>query len=150
MNGWNVLELTADFRTDWLNRTVMADFGYAGPDLPGSHIAAFQFTDADDEQLDGSKRYTITFEIGSLPPVSQFWSLPTYDEQGYFFDDELVIYVQHEKPDSPGKVKSWLPALDGGMRFAARFYSSLLVTGLWILRCASSRACGGVTGGAVP
>ncbi|WP_423747557.1 DUF1214 domain-containing protein (plasmid) [Haladaptatus sp. SPP-AMP-3] len=37
-------------------------------------------------------------------------------------NNELAIYVQHEKPDDPEKVRNWLSAPEGGMRFAARFY----------------------------
>ncbi|WP_458190646.1 DUF1254 domain-containing protein [Haladaptatus sp. NG-WS-4] len=144
MNGWQVLAPTGDFRTDWLTRAVMADFGYAGPDSPKSHVAGFRFTDASGDPLDGSTRYTITFDLDNLPPVTEFWEVPIYDAQGYFVENELdrysinsymleegllhteanelVIYVQHEKPEDPEKVQNWLPAPDGGMRFAARFY----------------------------
>ena len=144
MNGWNIVQNTADFRTDWLTRAAMADIGFAGPDSPASHVAGFKFTDANGEQLDGSKRYTITFDLDNLPPVTEFWEIPIYDAQGYFVENELdrysinsymleegllhtegnelVIYVQHEKPDDPEQATNWLPAPEGGMRFAARFY----------------------------
>ncbi|WP_440006676.1 DUF1214 domain-containing protein [Halomicrococcus sp. SG-WS-1] len=144
MNGWQVLVPTGDFRTDWLTRAVMADLGYAGPDSPKSHIAGFRFTDSNGEQLNGSKRYTITFDLDNLPPVTEFWEVPIYDAQGYFVENELdrysinsymleegllhtengqfVIYVQHEKPIAPERLKNWLPAPEGDMRFAARFY----------------------------
>ncbi|EFW91051.1 hypothetical protein ZOD2009_15716 [Haladaptatus paucihalophilus DX253] len=36
--------------------------------------------------------------------------------------DPEAVHVKHEKPDTPEKVQNWLPAPDGGMRFAARFY----------------------------
>lgn len=144
MNGWKVLAQTGDFRTDWLTRAVMADLGYAGPDSPKSHVPGFRFTDSNGEQLDGMTRYTITFDLDDLPPVTEFWSIPIYDAQGYFVEneldrysinsymlesgqlrteaDELVIYVQHERPDDAEKAKNWLPAPEGNMRFAARFY----------------------------
>jgi hypothetical protein len=144
MNGWNVVQNTGDFRTDWLTRAAVADFGFAGPDSPASHVAGFKFTDANGEQLDGSNRYTITFDLEDLPPVTEFWEIPIYDAQGYFVENELdrysinsymleegllhtdgnelVIYVQHEEPDDPEQATNWLPAPEGGMRFAARFY----------------------------
>ncbi|WP_265110666.1 DUF1254 domain-containing protein [Halosolutus halophilus] len=144
MNGWNVLQNTADYRTDWLTRAVMADIGFAGPDSPASHVAGFKFTDASGDPLDGSNRYTITFDLEDLPPVTEFWEIPIYDAQGYFVENELdrysinsymleegllhteanelVIYVQHEEPDDPEQATNWLPAPEGGMRFAARFY----------------------------
>jgi len=123
---------------------VVADFGYLGPDKSISHSGAFLFTDANGEQLDGSTRYTITFDLDDLPPVTEFWEVPIYDVQGYFVDNDLgrysinsymleanqlhtengqlVICVQHERPDDPEKVRNWLPAPDGRMRFTARFY----------------------------
>ncbi|QFU81832.1 DUF1254 domain-containing protein [Natronorubrum aibiense] len=144
MNGWNVVQNTGDFRTDWLTRAAVADFGFAGPDSPASHVAGFKFTDANGEQLDGSNRYTITFDLEDLPPVTEFWEIPIYDAQGYFVENELdrysinsymleegllhtdgnelVIYVQNEEPDDPEQATNWLPAPEGDMRFAARFY----------------------------
>ncbi|QLG51108.2 DUF1254 domain-containing protein [Natrinema halophilum] len=144
MNGWNIVQNTADFRTDWLTRAAVADFGFAGPDSPASHVGAFKFTDANGEQLNGSTQYTITFDLDNFPPVTEFWEIPIYDAQGYFVENELdrysinsymleegllhtdanelVIYVQHEKPDDSEQVTNWLPAPEGGMRFAARFY----------------------------
>jgi hypothetical protein len=77
VNGW--LSLGAPprgaFRTDWLTRAVLADFGWAGCDWTGSHTAFWAFTDANGDPLDGAKRYTITFDVDDLPPVTQFWSL---------------------------------------------------------------------------
>lgn len=83
-------------------------------------------------------------DVDELPPVTQFWSIPIYDEQGYFVDseldrysinsflleaghlhvedDELVVYVQHEKPSDLEKAKNWLPAPERGFRFPPRFY----------------------------
>ncbi|NGM70355.1 DUF1254 domain-containing protein [Natronolimnobius sp. AArcel1] len=144
MNGWNVIQNTGDFRTDWLTRAAMADFGFAGPDSPASHIGGIIFTDANGDPLDGSNRYTITFDLDDLPPVTEFWEVPIYDAQGYFVENdldrysinsymleegllhteanELVIYVQYEEPDDPEQATNWLPAPDGGMRFTARFF----------------------------
>ena len=146
VNGW--LSFGAPprgaFRTDWLTRSVLADFGWAGPDWIGSHTAFWAFTDANGDPLDGSKRYTITFDLDDLPPVTQFWSIPIYDAQGYFVENELdrysvnsfmldegrlhvdggelVVYVQHERPSDPDAAKNWLPAPEEGFRFTPRFY----------------------------
>ncbi|KAB1185393.1 MULTISPECIES: DUF1254 domain-containing protein [Haloferax] len=144
MNGWGVIQVSGDFQTDWMSRAVLADFGWAGPDWVGSHTAAFAFTGSDGKQLHGSNRYTITFDLDNLPPVTQFWSIPIYDAEGYFVhneldrysinsfmldagllhveNNELVIYVQHDKPTDPDKAKNWLPAPAEGFRFTARFY----------------------------
>ena len=86
----------------------------------------------------------MTFDMNNLPPVTQFWSLPVYNKDGYFvrnaidrytinsfmidqkqLQDEggkLVIYLLKDKPSGPNQLKNWLPAPDGSFRFAARFY----------------------------
>ena len=146
VNGWMSFGAPprGAFRTDWLTRAVLADFGWAGPDWIGSHTAFWAFTDRNGDPLSGSKRYTITFDADDLPPVTQFWSLPIYDEQGYFVDneldrysinsflleaghlhvedDELVVHVQHERPTDPDAAKNWLPAPEGTFRLTPRFY----------------------------
>jgi hypothetical protein len=144
MNGWMVVQNNGGFETDYLSRSVMADAGWAGPDKNVSHGAAFLFVDADNKPLDGKNSYTMTFDMNNLPPVTQFWSIPIYNKDGYFFrnpidrytinsymidqkqlyvaDGKLVIYLQKDKPSDPSQLKNWLPAPDGSFRFAARFY----------------------------
>ena len=144
MNGWMVVQNVGGFETDYMSRAVMADAGWAGPDKNVSHGAAFLFTDNDDKPLDGKNRYTMTFDMKDLPPVTQFWSIPIYNKDGYFVknpidrytinsfmidqkqlyvaDGKLVIYLQKDKPSDPNQLKNWLPAPDGSFRFAARFY----------------------------
>ena len=79
-----------------------------------------------------------------MPPATEFWEMPLYDAEGYFYDNplnryslnrymltrgklhtangKLVIYVQHDEPTDPNQRKNWLPAPKDGFRFAARFY----------------------------
>jgi len=144
MNGWMEVRNAGGFETQWLDRAVMADAGWAGPDRNVSHTGAFRFVDADGNQLDSKNKYTLTFDMDDLPPVSQFWSIPIYNAGGYFVDNEinrftinsfmvnqdvfdvedgkLVIYVQHDKPSDPKHAKNWLPAPAGVFRFTARYY----------------------------
>ena len=144
MNGWMVVQNAGGFETDYLNRSVMADAGWAGPDKNVSHGAAFLFTDNEDKPLDGKNKYTMTFDINDMPPVTQFWSIPIYNKDGYFVrnpidrytinsfmidqkqlyvaDGKLLIYLQKDKPSDPNQLKNWLPAPEGSFRFAARFY----------------------------
>lgn len=101
------------------------------------------FADADGIQFDGSKKYTLTFEKGELPPVTAFWSLTMYDGKTQLLidnpinryllnstmmeqfkldkDGSLTIYVQKE---SPGKdlESNWLPAPDGAFYAVMRLY----------------------------
>jgi Protein of unknown function (DUF1214) len=95
--------------------------------------------------LSGEHRYTITFDLQDLPPVTEFWEIPLYDHDGYFVDNpinryslnsymlnrgkfhtengKLVIYVQADEPTDPNQKKNWLPCpKSGGFQFAARFY----------------------------
>jgi hypothetical protein len=102
------------------------------------------FTDAEGKPLDGaSKRYTVRFEPGLLPPVNSFWSLTMYELPASLLTDNpidrylinspmepqlvrdadggITLYVQHE---SPGKDKeaNWLPAPKGPFFMVMRQY----------------------------
>jgi hypothetical protein len=144
MNGWGIVRNDGGFETRWMDRAIVADAAWAGPDKNISHSGAFLFTDADGQPLSGRHKYTLTFDMNDLPPVTQFWAIPLYDANGYFVaneinrytinsfmltagdlmvrDGKLVVYVQHEKPTDPDQAKNWLPAPAEGMRFTARFY----------------------------
>ncbi len=144
MNSWMVLNVEGGFETEYLTRAVLADAGWAGPDSNISHVGSFLFIDADGKKLDGKYSYTLSFDMDDLPPVTEFWSIPIYDSDGYFVanelnrytissfmvdrgdlhieDGKLTIYIQHEKPSDPARVQNWLPAPEGGFRFTARFY----------------------------
>ena len=123
---------------------MVADAGWGGPEAK-SHTGALCFVDTAGKQLNGKHRYTLTFDTKNLPPVSEFWSIPIYDIQGYFVDNKikrytvnsfmyergefsvdkdgrLTFYIQHEEPTDPNQRKNWLPAPQGDFRFAARFY----------------------------
>lgn len=144
MNGWGVVRNDGGFETRWMDRAIIADAAWAAPDKNVSHAGAFLFTDADGKPLSGKNNYTLTFDMNDLPPVTQFWSIPIYDSNGYFVaneinrytinsfmldagdfvvkDDKLVIYVQHEKPTDADQAKNWLPAPAEGFRFTSRNY----------------------------
>lgn len=144
MNGWMIGRNDGGFQTDWETRALMADFGWLGPDRNISHGGALGFFDADGQPLNGEYGYTLTFEIDNLPPVTEFWSLPIYDADGYFVaneinrysinsfqleqgllrvdDDKLTIYIQHKKPADADKAVNWLPSPPDGFRFTPRFY----------------------------
>ena len=144
MNGWMEVRNAGGFETGWLDRAVMADAGWAGPDKNVSHTGAFRFDDADGQALNGANRYTLTFDLDDLPPVTEFWSIPIYNSDGYFVpneigrytvnsfmlendefhteDGQVVFYVQTERPSDPKRAKNWLPAPPDGFRFTARFY----------------------------
>ncbi len=79
-----------------------------------------------------------------MPPVTEFWEIPLYDREGYFYDNpinryslnsymlergklhtangKLVIYIQNAEPKDAAQRTNWLPAPMQGFQFAARFY----------------------------
>ena len=144
MNGWGVVRNDGGFETRWMDRAIIADAAWAAPDKNISHGGAFLFTDSEGNAFDGANKYTLTFDMNDLPPVTQFWSIPIYSAEGYFVaneinrytvnsfmlksgeleakDGKLVIYIQNEKPSDPDQAKNWLPAPAKGFRFTARFY----------------------------
>jgi hypothetical protein len=99
--------------------------------------------DADDQKLDGAKRYAVRFAPGQLPPVNAFWSLTMYELPSSLLvanplnryllnspmlpqfkkdaDGGLTLLIQNE---SPGKDKetNWLPAPKGPFVMAMRLY----------------------------
>lgn len=107
--------------------------------------------EAGGDPFQGSKRYTIHFAKGQVPPVRAFWSLTLYDDQGYFAanaikrfaigdrnalqlnaDGSLDIYIQYESPGA-SKESNWLPAPEGGFNLALRMYwpTPAVITGEW-------------------
>ncbi len=155
MNKWN---LGTDFDysdTNWVLRASYGLQAIAGPVPSYSHTGAFGIVDSEGLPMNGRDNYTLTFDMDSLPPVTEFWSIPMYDLAGYFIDNpinrytvnsfmlengdfhittdrKLVFYLQTEKPNNPDKAKNWLPTpKDEGFRFAARYYgpSSPLIDG---------------------
>lgn len=144
MNGWTLLTDLGYKNTDWLNRARWGYIAILAPIPCGSHTAAFCVKDSIGRPVSGENRYTISFDLNDLPPVTEFWEIPLYDREGYFFDNpinrysinsymlargklhnadgKLIVYVQHEEPKDPIERQNWLPAPKGAFQFAARFY----------------------------
>ncbi len=146
-NGWRFnAELMEDVN-DYVRQGYYGLTALGAPIPYQSHAAAFGFVDTNGTPLTGASRYTITFDINDLPPVTEFWELPLYDQNGYFVDNEidryainsfmyergelhmadgkLVIYIQHDKPTDPTQAQNWLPAPSGRFRFAFRYYGPM-------------------------
>ena len=144
VNGWGLSSDLGYRDTDWLDRARFGLIAVLGPIPSRSHTGAFCLNDAKGMPLTGEHRYTITFDLNDLPPVTEFWEIPLYDREGYFYDNpinrysinsymlkrsklqtvdgKLVIYVQNEEPAEANQRKNWLPAPKEGFQFAARFY----------------------------
>jgi hypothetical protein len=117
-------------------------------------IYFFGYRDDDGELLHGSRRYTITFPAGELPPLREygFWSLTMYndvsllvdnplnryilrpDSPGLTFapDGSLTLFIQHTRPDDAPE-GNWLPAPTGVFNMALRTYQpqEAIVRGAW-------------------
>lgn len=109
--------------------------------------------DARGEALTGSKRYSMTFAKGELPPADAFWSVTMYDQTNFFVDNpinrysignrteglklnadgSLTLYFQHKAPDAD-KASNWLPAPEGDFRLSLRLYipKAAVLTGAWL------------------
>jgi hypothetical protein len=146
-NGWGLSSDLGYKDSDWLERARYGLIAVLGPVPSKSHTGAFCLNDSEGRPLDGSNRYTITFDLNDMPPVTEFWEIPLYDREGYFVDNpinrysinsymldrgklhtergKLVIYIQSDEPADPNQRKNWLPApASGGFQFAARFYGA--------------------------
>ena len=143
-NGWGLFTDLGYQDTDWLDRARYGYIAVLGPVPSRSHTAAFCLKDSDGLPLSGRNKYTITFDLNDMPPVTEFWEMPLYDTEGYFHDNpidrysvnsymlergklltadrKLILYVQNEEPKDTDQRKNWLPAPKGGFQFTARFY----------------------------
>jgi hypothetical protein len=99
--------------------------------------------DSEGQKPDGSKRYTLHFANGQVPPVNAFWSITMYrmpeillvdnpinryllnstmlEQFTYDADGGLTLYLQSESPGND-KESNWLPAPKGWFMAVIRLY----------------------------
>jgi len=134
-NGWD-FSSDLDYKdTDWLQRAGYGMIAVLAPVPSQSHLGSFCLTDSNGDPLSGQHRYTITFDLEDMPPVTEFWEIPLYDNEGYFVDNPIdryslnsymlesgklhtekgkfIIYVQTEEPTDPRQRQNWLPPQTG-------------------------------------
>jgi hypothetical protein len=143
-NGWGLSSDLGYKTTDWLDRARYGYIAVLAPVPSRSHTGAFCLKDSKGRPLSGENKYTLTFDLSDLPPVTEFWEIPLYDSEGYFVDNpidrysvnsymlergklhtsncNLILYIQNEAPADPDQRQNWLPAPKTGFQFAARFY----------------------------
>lgn len=144
-NGWQSDNEMVQDINDYVRQGYYGLTTIGAPIPKRSHAGAFGFVDTQGKPFDGSQhRYTMTFRLDDMPPVSEFWELPIYDQNGYFIenpihrysitsfmleggrlhtaDGKLVIHIQKDEPQDPDERRNWLPAPDGPFHFAFRFY----------------------------
>lgn len=147
MNGWKLQSSLLADELDYIAKAGANDVAWGTPVPYQSHSIAYVFRDSEGHPLDGRHRYTLTFNLDALPPVTEFWELPLYDEFGYFVDNpinrysttsylqqagtyhqrdgKLVFYLQAERPTDPDQARNWLPTGIGRFQLAARFYGPM-------------------------
>ncbi|AVH24072.1 DUF1214 domain-containing protein [Nocardia cyriacigeorgica] len=145
MNGWRLQSSLFFDDLDYVAKAGADDVAWGTPVPYESHTIAFQFDDSQGQTLDGDHRYTLTFDMANLLPVTEFWELPVYDSAGYFIDNpvdrysvtsaglaagqytvedgKLTLYLQPAPPADPDQLRNWLPTPAGDtFQLAARFY----------------------------
>jgi hypothetical protein len=138
--NWTTQANGARFGTDYYTRTAVAKSNIF-VNLQTETKYFYQDLDAAGERLNGTKRYTVTFPKGQLPPVKGFWSVTLYNEHHFFApndlkryslgtknkglktndDGSLTLYVQADPPEE-GKRPNWLPAPKGEFSLYIRCY----------------------------
>ena len=142
VNGWRYSTKTGTYGTDYDLRAYITFVGL-GANLPEDAIYPFTEVDANNQPLDGSRRYVLHFDRGQQPPVKGkgFWSVTMYDSRYYFVanpinryqispkqspvtyngDGSLDLYLQHDEPAAAVR-KNWLPAPTGHFILMLRMY----------------------------
>jgi hypothetical protein len=145
MKGWRLSTDLGYKDTDWVMRAGYGFIALLAPVPSRSHVGALGVNDSQGRPLTGENRYTLTFDLNDMPPVTEFWEIPLYDRSGYFVENpinryslnsymmkrgklhaeggKLVIHIQNDEPENSNQRKNWLPAPKiGGFQFAVRFY----------------------------
>ncbi|HEX9045987.1 MAG TPA: DUF1214 domain-containing protein, partial [Verrucomicrobiae bacterium] len=150
-NGWSMnTETMGVYGNYYLKRAIIAQVGL-GANLPEDAIYPLNLADESGKPLDGANKYMMHFDKTALPPVSAFWSITMYDNEGfqvanelnrfavsswmpfkYNADGSLDLYFQHESPGQ-GNEANWLPSPKGPFNLTMRLYGPKLevLTGKW-------------------
>jgi hypothetical protein len=131
-NNWTTIDNGAAFGTDYYTRAAAAK---ANIFVNKVNETKYFYAESDQlgGQLNGSRRYTVTFAKGQAPPVRGFWSLTLYNRYHFFApndikrysigtkskdlqfnpDSSLTLFIQASPP--PGAQRAnWLPSPKGG------------------------------------
>jgi hypothetical protein len=141
-------------KNNYLYRMAAAVLGIYGNSKQEAMYPVYA-VDETGEKVDGTKRYSVHFAPGQLPPVKAFWSLTMYELPSSLLvanplnryllnspmlsqfkkdaDGGLTLYIQNESPGSD-KEANWLPAPKGPFFIAMRLYwpKEAATEGKWI------------------
>jgi len=151
VNNWSMnTDTMGVYGNYYLKRAIVAQAGL-GANLPEDAIYPLNLADEAGQPLDGNNKYTITFEKGATPPTEAFWSITTYNADGFPVansadryavsswmpfktgaDGSLTLYFQNENP-GPDKEANWLPAPKRPFNLTMRIYAPKMeaLTGAW-------------------
>jgi hypothetical protein len=141
VNGWSMnTDTMGVYGNYYLKRAIISQQGL-GANLPQDAVYPLNLVDKSGKPLDGSNKYTIHFDKAAMPPVSAFWSITLYDQDGfqvanslnrfaisswmplkYNPDGSLDLYFQTENPGKDKEV-NWLPAPKGPFNLTMRLYA---------------------------
>ena len=150
-NGWSMnTDTMGVYGNYYLKRAIVTQLGL-GANLPEDAIYPLNLADETGKPLDGASAYVLHFEKGATPPVSAFWSVTLYDNDGFQVanslnrfavsswmpfkfnsDGSLDLYFQNASPGAD-KEANWLPAPKGPFNLTMRLYApkSDALTGRW-------------------
>jgi hypothetical protein len=144
----------AFLKNDYMRRMTGAVLGIYGNSKDEAMYPMYR-TDAQGAALDGSKKYTLRFAPGELPPVNAFWSMTMYELPSSLLvanpinrylvnsamlpgmvrdaDGGLTVHVQNEPPAADIQA-NWLPAPQGPFWIALRLYAPKkeALSGSWV------------------
>jgi hypothetical protein len=151
VNGWRRIEGSIGvYGNDYLLRAMVAQWGLGAN--PGEDSVYINLVaDSDGNPIDGANTYVLRFEAGQLPPVDAFWSITTYDTDGFFIANELdrvslgdrddlrfgpdgsLELVLSPDPPTNGEIGNWLPTMPGRFSATFRFYDPRpeILAGTW-------------------
>ena len=140
VNGWSYSLALGSYGENYLLRAAVARYGL-GANGKDDAVYASCSTDAAGNALDGSTDYTIRFPAGQLPPVSGFWSITVYDQDGFLVanpinryavgsetglvadaDGSLTIQLRNTAPPPQSPQANWLPVPAGPFSLTLRMY----------------------------
>ena len=156
VNGWVVPKGLGTYGTKYLNRAVVAAYGWPANQEKDAIYPTNPGVDSTGKQLTGANSYTLTFPKDGTPPVNAFWSITMYEiDQGWWFvpnplnrftvsprnnlkynaDGSLTLYLQNVSPGTD-KEANWLPAPKGEFVLMLRMYwpkeeSPSILNGTW-------------------
>lgn len=141
VNGWQMYtETVGVYGNHHLKRAWCAWMGL-GFNQPEDAIYPRCLADVDGAPISGENTYLLHFAPDELPPVEAFWSVTTYDGEGYIVanplnrfaigdrdalrysaDGSLDLYLQHDSP-GPERESNWLPTPRGPLEVWMRLYA---------------------------